>query len=84
MAEGRVVVASAVGGIPELIQDQVTGLLVTPNNVTALRDILGMCFKKWPKIRQLGDQARMYAQSQFSVQKMARAYEKIYLDLAKK
>jgi glycosyltransferase involved in cell wall biosynthesis len=30
------------------------------------------------------DQARMYAQSQFSVQKMARAYEKIYLDLAKK
>jgi glycosyltransferase involved in cell wall biosynthesis len=40
MAHGRPVVASAVGGIPELVQDGVTGLLVPPGDVDALRSAL--------------------------------------------
>src|SRR5207302_1116688 len=37
MAHGRPVVASAVGGIPELVEDGVTGYLVEPGDVAGLR-----------------------------------------------
>ena len=40
MAHGRPVVASAVGGIPELVEDGVSGLLVPPGDVSALRAAL--------------------------------------------
>jgi len=40
MAHGRPVVASAVGGIPELVEDGVTGILVPPGDVGALRAAL--------------------------------------------
>src|SRR5919204_317102 len=37
MAHGKPVVASAVGGIPEFVEDGVTGLLVEPGDVAGLR-----------------------------------------------
>ena len=36
MAHGRAIVASAIGGIPEMIQDGATGLLVAPDHPDAL------------------------------------------------
>lgn len=38
MAAGRPVVASAVGGIPEIVEDGVTGLLVKPGDPRSLAD----------------------------------------------
>src|SRR5919201_317243 len=40
MAHGKPVVASAVGGIPELVEDGVTGFLVEPGDVDGLRGAL--------------------------------------------
>jgi glycosyltransferase involved in cell wall biosynthesis len=41
MAHGRPVVASAVGGTPELVEDGVTGFLVEPGDVEGLRSAIG-------------------------------------------
>lgn len=39
-ARGRPVVGSRVGGIPDIVEDGVSGLLVPPGDVTALADVL--------------------------------------------
>lgn len=38
MRAGRAVVASRVGGLPEVVEDGVTGVLIKPGDVSALRD----------------------------------------------
>jgi glycosyltransferase involved in cell wall biosynthesis len=40
MAHGRPVIASSIGGIPELVRDGGTGLLVAPGDVRELRDAM--------------------------------------------
>jgi glycosyltransferase involved in cell wall biosynthesis len=41
MAAGVPVVATQIAGIPELVENQHTGLLIIPGDVTALRDAIG-------------------------------------------
>ena len=58
MAHGRPVVASAVGGIPELVEDGVTGFLVEPGDVAGLRAALERLLAD-PKLRRrMGRAAR--------------------------
>ena len=61
MASGLAVVASAVAGIPEVVHDETTGLLVPPGDATALAAALrGLAGD--PELRlALGDHARRYA-----------------------
>jgi glycosyltransferase involved in cell wall biosynthesis len=57
-ARGRVVIASAVGAIPELIEDGVNGLLCPPGDVAAFRAaILRVTQDPFLRVR-LGDEAR--------------------------
>lgn len=51
MAAGLPVVATAVGGIPELVQDGVTGLLTPPDDPAALADALAVLLDN-PHLRQ--------------------------------
>ncbi len=51
MAAGLPVVATAVGGVPELVQDGVTGLLVSPDDAPALADALAVLLDA-PLLRQ--------------------------------
>jgi len=66
MAHGRPVVASAVGGLRDLVVDGETGLLVPPGDVAALRAALERLLGD-PKLRRrLGDAARSRARETFS------------------
>jgi glycosyltransferase involved in cell wall biosynthesis len=66
MAWGRPVVASAVGGLLDAIEDDVTGLLVPPGDVGALRAALERLLGN-PELRaRLGSAAREKARTELS------------------
>ena len=66
MAHGRPVVASAVGGLRDLVVDGETGLLVPPGDVAALRAALERLLADAELRRRLGAAARARAAEHFS------------------
>jgi glycosyltransferase involved in cell wall biosynthesis len=82
MAAGRPVVASRIGGIPELIDDKKNGLLVPIEDVAALQEALRFMWTNQSAARALGAAARVKAQQVFDVRAMVAAYERVYAHLA--
>jgi glycosyltransferase involved in cell wall biosynthesis len=78
MASGLPVIATAVGGVPDLIDDGVNGLLVPPNDETALMHALQNLVNQADLRRQIGLAARQYAVSHLDVRYMVRQYEVLY------
>ncbi len=72
------VIATRVGGVPEVVQDGTTGLLVEPGDRPALRDALARLVSDPALARCLGacGQARVHAH--FTVDKMVRHVEQLY------
>jgi glycosyltransferase involved in cell wall biosynthesis len=66
MAYGRPVVASAVGGLLDLVADGETGFLVPPGDVPALRDALERLLADADLRRRLGAAARERVRTLFS------------------
>lgn len=83
MAAGKPVVAARSGGIPELVGDGETGLLVPPGNF----DLLGEALRRLaadPALRKrLGDAGRARALDAFNVDRMVQSYERLYFDLTR-
>jgi glycosyltransferase involved in cell wall biosynthesis len=77
MAAGRPVVASAVGGLPELIADGEQGLLVPPGDPDALAGALGRCLADPALCARLAAAGRLRAEA-FSTIAMARGTEAVY------
>ncbi|MDH4177163.1 MAG: glycosyltransferase family 4 protein [Thermoleophilia bacterium] len=66
-ASGVPAVAPAVGGIPELVEDGVTGLLVREGDPVALAGALARLLRDPAHARELGRAARTRAEHRFSV-----------------
>lgn len=66
MAHGRPVVASAVGGLLDLVSDGVTGLHVPPGDVPALRAALERLLGNADLRRRMGDAGRERVRERFS------------------
>jgi len=66
MAYGRPVVATRVGGLPDAIENGVTGLLVPPGDPVALRAALELLLADPALREQLGAAARAKARTEFS------------------
>jgi glycosyltransferase involved in cell wall biosynthesis len=82
MAQGIPVIATNVGGVPELIQTEVTGLLIEPQNVDALvQAIVTMCD---PSVREpMGMSAKSSIAQQFTLETMVEQYDQLYISLLK-
>jgi type III pantothenate kinase len=61
MAHGRPVVATAVGGLVDVVEDGLTGLLVPPGDVRALREALERLLGDADLRERLGTAARARA-----------------------
>jgi glycosyltransferase involved in cell wall biosynthesis len=73
------VVASRVGGIPELIHDRETGLLVEPGDAAALAEALRTLLKEPALARQLGERLSERVAADFSWASTRRRYEELIL-----
>ncbi len=71
MAAGRPVVATRVGGIPEQVEDGVTGLLIPPERADALADAVLGLLQDPDRARRLGEAAAERARSRFGLPRQA-------------
>ena len=79
-AAGLPVVASDTGGIPEVIERGVTGLLVPRGDVTALADAMIAILGDPARARAMGEAARRQAAGRFSWAQVARNLEAALAD----
>lgn len=77
MAAGLPVVASDVGGLRELVENGVTGILVPPGDAGALGDALGRLVGDPQLRRAMGDASRARAEALFDLP----AFRQAHLDL---
>ena len=78
MAAGCPVVATAVGGIPEVVQSERVGVLVPAGDPQALTDALADLLKNRSKARALGSDGQGWATRKFAVSTMVHHHENLY------
>ena len=78
MRAGKATITTAVGGVPDLIQDGVNGMLVRLGGTRAMAEAL-VILCEWKEMREkLGAAAREDVENYFSSRKMVRSYEIAY------
>ena len=75
---GRAVVAAAVGGLPDIVVDGRTGLLVAPEDARGLADAVLHLLDDPGQRRALGEAARLHAAAEFSFEREVDAYDALY------
>ena len=74
----KAVVATAVGGIPDMVKDHITGLLVPPNDPSALEKALRELIQN-PELRgKLGAEGRKFAETELSWDSIAEKHVNFY------
>ncbi|HKC56120.1 MAG TPA: glycosyltransferase [Vicinamibacterales bacterium] len=81
MAAGAPTVATRVGGTPEAIVDGVNGVLVPPADSRALADAIVHLLHDTRLATHLGTAARAHIVDHFSIRRMVRSTEDLYVEL---
>lgn len=83
MASGKPCIASRVGGIESLIEDGVTGLLVTPGDPDELAHAIKYMFNNANKAECFKDEGRRKIIDNFDIDRMVFQVERVYEDVLK-
>jgi glycosyltransferase involved in cell wall biosynthesis len=75
------IVATAVGGVPDLIESGVHGLLVPRGDPAALAGAIAQALDEPERSREMGAQARERRRSEFDIDTLVRRLEALYLEL---
>ncbi len=81
MAAAKPVVATAVGGTPEVVVDGITGLLVPPGDVAALAEALAALLADPARAKTMGAAGRQHVESHFTLAQTVKAIENVYQTL---
>jgi glycosyltransferase involved in cell wall biosynthesis len=77
-AHGRPVVASRIGGVPEVVDDNVDGLLVPPGDVAALREKLAWMSCHREEAARMGRRGREKALERFGAEGHYQRLHEVY------
>jgi glycosyltransferase involved in cell wall biosynthesis len=81
MASGVPSIASRLSGIPELVRDRDTGLLVPPNDAEAIRDAILCCWREPEAATRRATRARLLVEREYNLEtntrELARRYERV-------
>ena len=81
MAAAKPVVSTRVGGVPELVQEDVHGLLVEPRDPEALAEAVARLLRDPALAKRLGAEGRKRQQREFSLEAMVGRIEDLYEEL---
>lgn len=82
MASGKPLVATTAGGIPEVVEAGVTGILVPPADSGAIEGAVISLLRDPEKCRAMGEAGRNRATRVFDIRKHVRVMEEIYTEMA--
>jgi glycosyltransferase involved in cell wall biosynthesis len=83
MAAGKPVIASRVGGIPEVIEDNVSGILVPNGDGDALAKAMIKLIDDAELRRRLGENGRRFVEEKFDTKKQIKDLEAIFYEYSK-
>ena len=81
MDAGKPIVATDVGGIPEVIEDEVHGVLVPPRDEAALAAALARLFEDMDRGREMGARARDRCRRELSLDRTVERLQQLYEEL---
>lgn len=80
-AVGTPVIATHVGGLPEIVQHETTGLIVPPGDHQAMAQSVIRLYQDQDLSRRLATQAKQTVQEQFSTTRLTAAVEDVYREV---
>jgi glycosyltransferase involved in cell wall biosynthesis len=81
LAAGRAVVATRVGGVADVVEDGVTGLLVSPGDTHALAQRLALLAADPDRRREMGEAGRRRVLERYTVSRLVDDVDRLYREL---
>ena len=83
MAEGKPVVATEVGGVPEVVSDNLTGILCPPKDSHAMAEAILKLLRDKKLARKMGAEGRKRVYPRYDAKVMVENIERLYGELMK-
>jgi glycosyltransferase involved in cell wall biosynthesis len=84
MAAGRPVVATRVGGVPDLVEDGLTGTLVGPGDAGALAEAVAALLADPDQARAMGEAGRKRVLPAFGAERLMADVDRLYTELLRR